>query len=147
MSRELPSRGKFHRPLSLSVERLYARLRFQLRRGTRKLKSPERFSPRLDSKFSRWLVGAKLQRRPMPREPPTPRLRRARRNPSILIRQNEGQAHQDLRSGSITPLQVLVKIKHLPFGRCFILNGAEGRNRTADTRIFSPLLYRLSYLG
>ncbi len=25
--------------------------------------------------------------------------------------------------------------------------GAEGRNRTADTRIFNPLLYRLSYLG
>jgi hypothetical protein len=25
--------------------------------------------------------------------------------------------------------------------------GAEGRNRTIDTRIFSPLLYRLSYLG
>ena len=24
---------------------------------------------------------------------------------------------------------------------------AEGQNRTADTRIFSPLLYRLSYLG
>jgi hypothetical protein len=25
------------------------------------------------------------------------------------------------------------------------LNGGSGRNRTADTRIFSPLLYRLSY--
>ncbi len=29
----------------------------------------------------------------------------------------------------------------------FILGGAGGRNRTADTRIFSPLLYRLSYPG
>ncbi len=29
--------------------------------------------------------------------------------------------------------------------RC--LCGAETRNRTRDTRIFSPLLYRLSYLG
>ena len=28
-----------------------------------------------------------------------------------------------------------------------IFNGAQGRNRTTDTRIFSPLLYRLSYLG
>jgi hypothetical protein len=28
-----------------------------------------------------------------------------------------------------------------------IQNGASGRNRTADTRIFSPLLYRLSYRG
>ena len=26
-------------------------------------------------------------------------------------------------------------------------NGASGRNRTNDTRIFSPLLYRLSYRG
>ena len=26
-------------------------------------------------------------------------------------------------------------------------SGAEGQNRTADTGIFSPLLYRLSYLG
>ena len=25
--------------------------------------------------------------------------------------------------------------------------GAAGRNRTTDTRIFSPLLYRLSYRG
>ena len=29
----------------------------------------------------------------------------------------------------------------------FKLTGAEGQNRTADTGIFSPLLYRLSYLG
>ncbi len=26
-------------------------------------------------------------------------------------------------------------------------NGASGRNRTNDTRIFSPLLYQLSYRG
>ena len=26
-------------------------------------------------------------------------------------------------------------------------DGAQGRNRTADTGIFNPLLYRLSYLG
>ena len=26
-------------------------------------------------------------------------------------------------------------------------DGAQGRNRTVDTRIFNPLLYRLSYLG
>lgn len=29
------------------------------------------------------------------------------------------------------------------FGRL----GAQGRNRTADTGIFNPLLYQLSYLG
>jgi|GEM_PF-1901023 hypothetical protein len=28
-----------------------------------------------------------------------------------------------------------------------LFTGAEGQNRTADTGIFSPLLYRLSYLG
>ena len=27
------------------------------------------------------------------------------------------------------------------------LLGGQGRNRTADTRIFSPLLYQLSYLA
>ncbi len=27
------------------------------------------------------------------------------------------------------------------------VSGAQSRNRTNDTRIFSPLLYRLSYLG
>ena len=27
------------------------------------------------------------------------------------------------------------------------LNGASGRNRTADTGIFNPLLYQLSYRG
>ena len=26
-------------------------------------------------------------------------------------------------------------------------HGGQGQNRTADTRIFSPLLYRLSYLA
>jgi hypothetical protein len=28
-----------------------------------------------------------------------------------------------------------------------LASGAEAQNRTGDTRIFSPLLYRLSYLG
>ena len=34
-----------------------------------------------------------------------------------------------------------------PFFLLFNIHGAEGQNRTADTWIFSPLLYRLSYLG
>ncbi|MBS1248296.1 MAG: hypothetical protein H6R48_1085, partial [Proteobacteria bacterium] len=29
----------------------------------------------------------------------------------------------------------------------FVLSGGQGRNRTNDTRIFSPLLYQLSYLA
>jgi hypothetical protein len=31
--------------------------------------------------------------------------------------------------------------------KSLILCGAQGRDRTTDTRIFSPLLYQLSYLG
>ena len=30
---------------------------------------------------------------------------------------------------------------------CLHINGAQTRNRTKDTGIFSPLLYQLSYLG
>ena len=35
----------------------------------------------------------------------------------------------------------------LPLSHSRIYNGASGWNRTADTGIFSPLLYRLSYRG
>ena len=35
----------------------------------------------------------------------------------------------------------------LPLSHTSITIGALGRNRTTDTRIFSPLLYRLSYQG
>ena len=31
--------------------------------------------------------------------------------------------------------------------QAFVLFGGQGRNRTIDTRIFSPLLYQLSYLA
>lgn len=31
--------------------------------------------------------------------------------------------------------------------QALVVRGAQGRNRTTDTGIFSPLLYRLSYLG
>ena len=34
-----------------------------------------------------------------------------------------------------------------PHTEMFSVNGASGRNRTNDTRIFSPLLYQLSYRG
>lgn len=32
-------------------------------------------------------------------------------------------------------------------GSAFRIGGGQGRNRTADTGIFNPLLYRLSYLA
>ena len=42
-----------------------------------------------------------------------------------------------------------LKVARLPFrhNRMWNCNGAQGRNWTADTGIFSPLLYRLSYLS
>ena len=39
------------------------------------------------------------------------------------------------------------KQKSLTLLRGFHIHGAQTRNRTTDTRIFNPLLYRLSYLG
>jgi hypothetical protein len=45
-------------------------------------------------------------------------------------------------------MRYLQKKKGLPsVWQALDITGAQGRNRTADTRIFSPLLYRLSYLG
>ena len=44
----------------------------------------------------------------------------------------------------------ILQTSALPLGDVAIsikLNGAQRRNRTTDTGIFSPLLYRLSYLG
>ena len=35
--------------------------------------------------------------------------------------------------------------KKAAFLQPFVLFGGPGRNRTTDTRIFNPLLYRLSY--
>ena len=49
----------------------------------------------------------------------------------------------DLQSAAFshfaTPPCYIRKLRFIQF------NGGSGRNRTADTRIFSPLLYRLSY--
>ena len=52
------------------------------------------------------------------------------------------------RTDTEVALQQFLRLPRLPF-RHFGLAvfGAEAQNRTGDTRIFSPLLYRLSYLG
>ena len=48
---------------------------------------------------------------------------------------------------SVVLIQSLYPITKKP-RKCEALdNGAQGRNRTADTGIFNPLLYQLSYLG
>ena len=41
----------------------------------------------------------------------------------------------------------ILSIKKSPFGEFWVKKDAQDRNRTSDTRIFSPLLYQLSYLG
>ena len=52
-------------------------------------------------------------------------------------------------TGAIGAFGALVRLRENPqkpkVSRGF--SGAQGRIRTTDTRIFSPLLYRLSYLG
>ena len=45
------------------------------------------------------------------------------------------------------PLLVMTESVILELGFDSSGNGAQGRNRTTDTRIFNPLLYQLSYLG
>ena len=44
-----------------------------------------------------------------------------------------------IRSQTLYPVELRARLKFN------IINGGFGRNRTTDTRIFSPLLYRLSY--
>ncbi len=52
-----------------------------------------------------------------------------------------------------TTLVILIQpMKHMhkkgpAIAEPYFMYGAQGRNRTTDTRIFNPLLYRLSYLG
>ena len=45
------------------------------------------------------------------------------------------------------PLTTLEMKKAPAWRGLFISSGGQGRNRTIDTRIFSPLLYQLSYLA
>ena len=57
-----------------------------------------------------------------------------------------------LRSHFVEPLSLVLIESLRPITKkprkCEALDdGAQGRNRTADTGIFNPLLYQLSYLG
>ena len=57
-----------------------------------------------------------------------------------------GTITQELHNGKTEgPRSVSEASNYACVSKC--LSGAQGRNRTADTRIFNPLLYRLSYLG
>ena len=49
--------------------------------------------------------------------------------------------------GEISVLGTAVLLARLPDKRLTLRRGASDRNRTNDTGIFSPLLYRLSYRG
>ena len=52
-----------------------------------------------------------------------------------------------LAHGFDTLLHMVWGHKHTGGSSTSVEDGAQGQNRTADTGIFSPLLYRLSYLG
>ncbi len=53
--------------------------------------------------------------------------------------------HREMRSRAYL---MLTRIRQeMPETSKSLKYGAQGRNRTTDTRIFSPLLYQLSYLG
>jgi hypothetical protein len=49
-----------------------------------------------------------------------------------------------LRERIYSPPRLATSLPH-QYEYDYYNNGGSGRNRTADTRIFSPLLYRLSY--
>ena len=52
-------------------------------------------------------------------------------------------ARQKLHSAYMTGFAAQMKTALIAESRMF--SGGPGRNRTTDTRIFNPLLYRLSY--
>jgi hypothetical protein len=63
------------------------------------------------------------------------------RNSLISKRAFRGHEHR------IFPSQRAANGQRMSYTFDFSLNGGQGRNRTTDTRIFSPLLYQLSYLA
>ncbi len=61
------------------------------------------------------------------------------------VRQGSLQAFATVPANTWNPLRA---DKKTPTEKVGVLDiGGQGRNRTTDTRIFSPLLYRLSYLA
>ena len=65
----------------------------------------------------------------------------------FAITDGEGGGERPL---AFAPCRIgFIRRKKKPAGKggLFGISGAQGRNRTADTGIFNPLLYRLSYLG
>jgi hypothetical protein len=52
---------------------------------------------------------------------------------------------EPLLSGSI-PAETVKSCRNAT-RKCIEVSGGQGRNRTADTGIFNPLLYQLSYLA
>jgi hypothetical protein len=70
-----------------------------------------------------------------------------RRDDSVVL--EEGHVWQPSVGDTQIQLRCFDRLRRRTylFGIDTILNGGQGRNRTTDTRIFSPLLYQLSYLA
>ena len=62
---------------------------------------------------------------------------------SAIIGADDGARTRYLHLGKVA----LYQMSYIRIFVSFTKNGASGRNRTNDTRIFSPLLYQLSYRG
>src|SRR5579863_1418537 len=60
-------------------------------------------------------------------------------------RERAGQKMKDFRCPPFSP--VGQNLERLRIAECLGSDGAQGRNRTTDTCIFSAVLYQLSYLG
>ena len=63
----------------------------------------------------------------------------------VVFSYYQGVALPILRKSRRLPF--LSKTKNLEVTEVQMDSGGQGRNRTTDTRIFNPLLYRLSYLA
>src|SRR2546429_1788529 len=68
-----------------------------------------------------------------------------RRNGSLIPSRESSESTISLWTETISNISANQRTRLSPF---YYMNyGGQGRNRTSDTRIFSPLLYQLSYLA
>ncbi len=69
------------------------------------------------------------------------------RSSTLFLKAGDGnRTHVSSLEGWCSTIELHPHI-YKAFGPRNLLRNAQNRNRTSDTRIFSPLLYQLSYLG
>ena len=65
---------------------------------------------------------------------------------AVKLRRGEAELEKILK-GKVVAKDGIGLLRFCRTLRVGEIDGGQGRNRTTDTRIFSPLLYRLSYLA